>query len=353
MKTIARLFLIGFVLLTLPALAHAEGVEWQELTVDEALERASEQGTQVMLDVYATWCGPCHRLDAEVFSTEVAAAATSELVNIRIDAEAGEGPQVLERFHVVGYPTVLLLNADGTEIDRVFGFMPAEEFASTVTGYREGRGTIDELRAQVAAAPEALEGVLELGSRAAVRGEYQEAATLLTRIIAEDAENALGLRVQAHLWLGKYMYLRGQSDYEAALAQFQILFDEFPESEEAQQAHMQAVIAHVRAGNNEGAHQMVDAYLASSGADWHPYNSVAWTFFRENFELDWATEIAQRGLAIDGTAASLWDTLAEVQFANGDVEGAVESIDRARTLDPEEEYYQGQWERFSGAQTVQ
>jgi thioredoxin-like negative regulator of GroEL len=353
MKTILRLFFSGLVLTALPGLVHAEGVRWQELTVEEALTRAAEQETQVLIDVYATWCGPCQRLDAEVFPTEVAAAATSELISIRIDAEAGEGPQVLERFHVVGYPTLLLLSADGTEIDRVFGFLPAEEFASTLTGYREGRGTIDELRAQVVAAPEALEAVLELGSRAAVRGEYEEAASLLTRIITEDGDNALGLRVQAHLWLGKYMYLRGASDYDAALAQFQILFDEFPESEEAQQAQMQAVIAHVRAGNSEGAHQMVDAYLAASDADWHPYNSVAWTFFRENFELDWATEIAQRGLVIDETAASLWDTLAEVQFANGDVEGAVESINQARTHDPEEEYYQRQLERFSGALTVQ
>jgi thioredoxin-like negative regulator of GroEL len=331
------------------SVARAEGVTWQPLTVDEALARAEASSTLVLIDVYATWCGPCQRLDDEVFPTAVVGGATSDLVALRIDAEADEGPAVVERFHVVGYPTVLLLRADGTEIDRVFGFMPAEELASTVTGYREGRGTIDELRSRVAAAPDELELVLELGFRSAVRGEYSEATPLLERVIAEDPDNARGLRVQAHYVLGKFMFLRGQANYAAALEQFELLTTLFPDTGEAAEAPIQAAIAHARAGDEAAASAALERVLARAPADSATYNTVAWACFRENFQLERGIAIAERGLALNPADHSLWDTLAELQFASGDREGALRSIAQAAELAPEVAYYQRQLERFSRA----
>ena len=82
-----------------------------------------------------------------MFPTTLAGEAAAGLVAIKVDAEAGEGPAIVERYHVVGYPTVLVLDAEGNEVDRIFGFLPAEEFASTLRSYRDGSGTITALRA--------------------------------------------------------------------------------------------------------------------------------------------------------------------------------------------------------------
>lgn len=348
-----RAFLTPFSVVLLLAFcannATAEGVQWQDISVDDALAAAAEQGTMVLVDVYATWCGPCHRLDAEVFPTDEAGAATNELIAVKIDAETGAGPEVVERWHVVGYPTLLLLHPDGTEIDRVFGFMPADEFSQTVQSYREGRGTIAVLREQVAADPDNLELVLELGQRATVRGEYEEALTHLNRIIGADPDNAAGLRVQAHYMLGKYMYLRGSSDYPAAMAQFQLLMDEYGETDEGKEAVFQMAIAKIRAGDREVALAYLNQVVADAQSDASMLNSVAWMMFREKFELEVAIGFARIGLEAEPDADSLWDTLAEIQFETGDVAGAVESIQHSVTISPDEAYYQGQLERFSAA----
>lgn len=330
----------------IPQAGYASGVNWQNLSVDEALALATQDGTEVLLDVYATWCGPCQQLDAEVFPTDLLGAATDDLIAIRLNAEEGEGPAIVERYHVVGYPTVLLLQPDGVEIDRIFGFMPADEFASTVDGYQLGAGTIAQLREQVAADPANLELVYELGYRSAIRGETEEAITRLTHVVEVDADNGLGLRSQAHFVLGKYLYLRGAGDTIAALEQFSIITEQFPDSVQASQVPFQAAIALCRSGDETAAREAFEAILAEEPDSVGPYNAVAWTCYRESFQLQWGLEVGQRGLEIDPTSHSLWDTYAELQNASGDVQGAIESIQQAITLAPEEAYYQRQLERF-------
>lgn len=343
MKTVATVLLALFVA---SSSAHAQGVAWQELSFDDALAAAQAQDTLLFVDVYATWCGPCLRLDAEVFPTSQAGAATDGLVALRIDAESGEGPAIAERYHVVGFPTLLLLDAQGQEIDRVFGFLPPDEFAETVRGYREGRGTIEELRARVAADPSDLALVLELGERAAVRGEGAEALALLERVIAEDADNAAGLRVRAHHTLGKYLYLRGSGDLEAAKAQLRIVLEQFPDTPQAEDAAYQMLIAEIRGGETEAAQARI-AGLLGAEPDADAINAICWLCYRERFQMAEAVAMARAALEREPGAASLWDTLAELQFAQGDAASAVASTQRAIEAAPDETYYQRQLARFS------
>ncbi len=335
--------------LLLPAAtARAEGIAWDEGSFDDALARAAASGSRLIVDVYATWCGPCQALDREVFPNAVVGEAARGLVAVKVDAEAGDGPAVVERYHVVGYPTVLVLRPDGTEIDRIFGYVEPDAFAATLTDFLDGRGTIDVLREQVAAASGDLDLALDLGVRAIVRGDYETGDPALRAVIAADADNARGLRSRAHLVIGKYRYLRGARDYPAALAEFAILIDELPEADEADEAVVQSGIAHARAGNAEEARRFFDAFVAADPTDAGRYNAVAFSMYREGFDLPRGIELATAGLAIAPDDASLWDTLAELQFASGDAEAARASIARAVELSPEEAYFARQLFRFGG-----
>ena len=102
-------------LLTAVALASAPG----EPPLQKVLDGAAAAGQPVFLDVYATWCGPCRRLSAQVLPHPAVKRALRGYRVQRYDAERGHGANVAYRYDVHSYPTLLVLNPDGVEIARI------------------------------------------------------------------------------------------------------------------------------------------------------------------------------------------------------------------------------------------
>lgn len=118
-----KLILMAFAaILSVTAFAQDKGVKFTEGTLLELREAAKKAGKPIFIDVYATWCGPCKALARDVFPNETVGAYMNEnFVNAKFDAEKGEGIEIAKAFNVKGYPTVLILNAEGKEITRSLG----------------------------------------------------------------------------------------------------------------------------------------------------------------------------------------------------------------------------------------
>ena len=348
LRAVVALLLPAALLSLLPDHAAAAGVRWTEGSFQAALDQAKAQGKPVLLDLYATWCGPCHKLDAEVFPTEEVASITDGMIAMRIDAESEVGIPLVERYHVVGYPTVLLLRGDGTEIDRVFGFLPATEFANALTDDLSGKGTLEALREQVKAAPDDLELLFDFGFRASVRGLANEAEVALQTVIQRAKGSATGLDRRALMVLGKYHFLRGSKQYAKAVETFIRIERDFPGSSEASEARVQTVVAYLKAGNGPAAAAAAERAFAAE-PDAGTANAIAWFYFRERRELETGIAIARRGLELAPKDAGLRDTLAELLAANGDLHGAATESARAQADEPTDPYYAKQANRFAAA----
>lgn len=112
-----------------------EGVVFLEgKTFAEAVEIAKESGKKVFLDCYTSWCGPCKMVARDIFPQKVAGDYfNSEFVNIKIDMEKGEGPELRERLGVKAFPTFIMFDSEGKEIGRLVGGRKnAEEFVEAV-----------------------------------------------------------------------------------------------------------------------------------------------------------------------------------------------------------------------------
>jgi len=90
-----------------------------EPPIQKVLDEAVAAKKPVFLDVYATWCGPCRRLAAEVLPAPEVRRALGAWRMQRYDAERGHGIDVARRFEVDRYPTLLVVNPDGVEIARL------------------------------------------------------------------------------------------------------------------------------------------------------------------------------------------------------------------------------------------
>ena len=101
--------------------APAAGIDFFQGHWRDAFAAAEGSGKTVFVDVYTEWCGPCKLMDANVYPTEAAGAYFNpRFVNVKIDAEdeAIDGPAFASRYDVSGYPTLLFLRPDGTEVGR-------------------------------------------------------------------------------------------------------------------------------------------------------------------------------------------------------------------------------------------
>jgi hypothetical protein len=76
-------------------------VEWFEGGYDRALPHAQAGRKLLFLDVGAYWCPPCHELDEKTFTDpRVGAWLNKHTVALHIDAEKGEGPELVKRYQV-------------------------------------------------------------------------------------------------------------------------------------------------------------------------------------------------------------------------------------------------------------
>lgn len=111
----------------------AEAMEWRT-DIDAALKEASETNKKVIIDFFADWCFACHELDRYTYSDPAVVESLSSYIRIKYDLteENEKTAPVVERFGVLGLPTVIFLKPDGTEFPdtRVSGFEPPEKFLS-------------------------------------------------------------------------------------------------------------------------------------------------------------------------------------------------------------------------------
>lgn len=110
-----------------------DGMKFVDLTFDEVLKKAKQEGKLVFMDCYTTWCGPCKMMSNQVFPLKFVGDFMNEhFVNVKIDMEKGEGVELAKKYNVKAFPTMFLLNADGEPIYKILGAHDPRTFLAKV-----------------------------------------------------------------------------------------------------------------------------------------------------------------------------------------------------------------------------
>jgi thiol:disulfide interchange protein DsbD len=108
---------------------------WHPGDVDTARAQALREGRPLLVDFTAKWCGACKELDKKTFSAHEVRPEIARFVAVKVDATNDDDPKVeatLERFNVVGLPTVLIFDSSGKEAIRYTDFVEPGTFLKAV-----------------------------------------------------------------------------------------------------------------------------------------------------------------------------------------------------------------------------
>lgn len=108
--------------------------------VDAAFARAKSEKKPVLLYWGATWCPPCNQLKATLFNRQDFAAQAKSVIAVHVDGDRPGAQKLGTRFKVRGYPTVILMTAEGAEIARLPGEADAPQVMAVLqAGLAGGR----------------------------------------------------------------------------------------------------------------------------------------------------------------------------------------------------------------------
>jgi thioredoxin 1 len=81
-----------------------------------------ESDVPVLIDFYATWCGPCRMLAPIISEVSLEVGRSAKICKIDIDEE----PEIAEEYGIESIPTLLRVD-NGVVTNWLTGFVPKEE----------------------------------------------------------------------------------------------------------------------------------------------------------------------------------------------------------------------------------
>lgn len=136
------------------SVAHADGIAWRKDDVDAAFVIARAENKPLFLYWGAIWCPPCNQVKATIFNRQDFIERSRHFVPVYIDGDSPRAQQLGARFHVSGYPTMILFQPDGREIVRLPGEADPEQYMRMLTtGMNGARPAKETLAAALSAGP--------------------------------------------------------------------------------------------------------------------------------------------------------------------------------------------------------
>ncbi|HUV14868.1 MAG TPA: thioredoxin fold domain-containing protein [Acidobacteriota bacterium] len=216
---------------------ESSGIPWH--TDPESAFAEAVDGKQAVLTfLYTDWCGYCRQMDQSTFQDPaVIGQLGSEYSWLRLNAETDPaGAEMRQRFGVTGFPTVLILDEGGDEIDRLQGFVPAPQFVKVVEESVSSPTSVGLLRKQAEKSPDDAEIQYRLAIKYMESRMYEKAGVQFSKVIDLDPENRSGTADSSLYYLAEIHF--ATQNLSGTLETLNSLQEKFPKSEYAKEAEL-------------------------------------------------------------------------------------------------------------------
>jgi thioredoxin 1 len=244
-----RLAVIAAFMLLVTPQASAAGTWLKSMAAAQKEAKAKNQ--LIFVDLFAEWCGWCHRFEKEVFPSQVFQQASGDLVLLRLDTEdRADGTKYAQQYQVTSLPTFLLLTPDLTIAGIIRGYAPPNEFSRMLTETRTKFTAFEKKVKNEQSLSRDYQGRLDLAREFTARQGYAQSETRLKKLVGEKAAPS-DVRDQAYYELALAQVL--QKKYDAALKTINTLSTLQKTGESLERSRILAGQIYMEQGNIAGA----------------------------------------------------------------------------------------------------
>lgn len=145
-----------------------EGLSWQQIK-----DKAKTEGKYIFIDCFATWCGPCKKMDKEVYPSEKVGTFFNDkfiAVKLQMDTTKQDSEQVRnwhttafvfkQQYNIKSFPTYLFFSPDGKIVTKHTGYQkpddfiasannalnPSKQYYTLLENYQSGKKNYTEMR---------------------------------------------------------------------------------------------------------------------------------------------------------------------------------------------------------------
>jgi thioredoxin-like negative regulator of GroEL len=121
------------------ASAAGTGVSWETSYVS-VLKRAGAEGKPILFDFHTGWCPFCTKMEKTTWIDGKVVDATKPFVAGKINCDVETVP--VTRYHLTGFPTVIIADSSGEPIVRTEGYKEAATIQACLAGFAEKKDVL-------------------------------------------------------------------------------------------------------------------------------------------------------------------------------------------------------------------
>ena len=283
-------------------------------------------------------------LDANTFiDKNVSKYLNQNFINLKINAESEYGKTLFSDYNGTGYPLLIFLDSKKNELERFYGFLEPEPFLQKLIDIKNGNNTFPVLQAQYESGDNSAETMSILASKYSERGNDSVATLLYQNVI-------LSRNVSSKMFFEAKYFISSQKLKDGQTSELENYINVYPDSPFLKDAVNKLIRYYGKNELTDNEISYFKKYIEKFSDDPWFLNQFSWRMTELDLNLDLAlTKINHALNIIDHDAngiANIIDTKAEVLWKLGKIDEAIKAIEEAILLDPENDYYLNQKEKF-------
>lgn len=258
----------------------------------------------------------------------------------KINSKSDEGKVLSKKYSLIGVPTIILVSADGKEIDRIIGYDEKDDFLSTLSGYFFNVGTLDNLIEKSSKTPSA-DIFYKIAQKYYERGDVDNSLSTILKV-REQPQLSDEIKLNSDLLEGE-CYLKKDKTKGIEIL-LKLVDSANPNISDSAFEDLSRFF--YKTEDYDSLYNLYKKILPKKSNDPQFLNSFAWTMSEIGKNLDEALSSAKKAVELSKEDPQVLDTLAEIYYKMGDSKSAVATIDKAIAKEPSDEYYKRQKEKF-------